>query len=652
MILSSFSTAFAAEPSKYDGNAYESMGYTSTDPDGEFNLAVISNGDVKIYGDTMYIKGSVYSNADIYVGNGQGNKIDGLFISSTEGSLDSGEGTTEDWQCEGYIHVNDDGTRDGINAYSSKPEYAGAIYDDATDFECEYTEAAIPSISNDIGDVEMNVYGSDRANNLPLTISEDTKIGKLKMNGTQNKNSYQPQYGMVIDTTNGDVTVVIDELVNAVNPSIHVVGENNAYIYISNVSNLKDFTLNYDTTEYDENGQYKLDGSTKNTYLYIKGTDVTVTSSNIAAAYINVDADTLTIGGATKVIADIEASAEDFGITGGLTEVTGVVCVPNADSNVWNSGTLYGQLHTNTLTTNGAGRIIYKADEAVAKAEATPAPTAEPTAEPTVEPSEPTAEPTAAPDEVSVLLPKGPAKDYTGFKYAYIFGYEPYNSGDDVVLCMAPKDNMTREQICAMLVRVDDQYNNKVGKVRALEDGIFNDDATPSRWSYNALAAVASTKAFYGKTNLDPAGYVSRGEVARIVAFMLGLNEYDDDDSFFDAYGDENEVYIKIVAHAGFMKGYEDGSFHPSSAITRAEFCSLLNNVIGRTADEGYVLETADGTPITHETYHFTDLSPDEWYYETMLYATSAFDGSYVDLETRTQNIRNKLDGYDAQYDY
>ncbi len=629
MLVSSFSSVLAAAPSEYDSNSYESLGYTSTDPDGEFNLAVIANGDVKIIGDAMYIKGSVYSTGDIYVGNGQGNKIDGLFISDTEGSLDSGRGTTADWQCDGYIHVNDDGTRDGIDAYSIKPEYAGAIKDSDTSFECEYKAFTVPEIANNIGDTEMNIYGNQVLNNLPKTISEDTKIGKLKLHGGGTP-------ALTVDTTNGDVNIVIDELTaDSVNPTIMVVGEGVANIYINKLSVSENFAVNYDTSVWPP----KMSGNTKGTNLYIADENIKIGATRIAANII-ADTDYLEIGGASVITGNIDTNAAKFVISGGQTEVTGVVCAPLADSAVVGSGTLYGQLHTLTLTNNGAGSIIYKADEAVAKAEPTPTPTPELT-------PEPTAEPTDAP-----LLPKGPEKDYTDFKYAYIFGYEPYDSDGEVVLNMAPKDKMTREQICAMLVRVDDQYNNKIGKERYLEEGIFNDNANTSRWSYNALAAVAQTKAFDGKTNLDPAGHVSRGEVARIVAFMLGLNEYDDETVFTDTYGDENEVYIKIVANAGYMKGYEDGSFHPAAAITRAEFCSLLNNVIGRTAENGYVLETADGTPVTHETYHFSDLSPSDWYYETMLYATSAFDGSYVDLETRSHNIRNKLDGYDAQYDY
>ncbi len=193
-VLASGMSALAYAPSDYDGQPYANVGLTSEDPDEQINLAVIANGDVKIVGDSMYIEGSVYSNGNIYVGDGQGNKIDGLFISGTEGSVDVDEENGLSHTCEGYIHVNDNGTRDGITYYSTKPEYEGAVKDTETSFECSYEQFDIPTIANDLGDVEMNVYASGQwtwdpvlgsyqlpAVNGPKTITEDTHIGALTM---------------------------------------------------------------------------------------------------------------------------------------------------------------------------------------------------------------------------------------------------------------------------------------------------------------------------------------------------------------------------------------------------------------------------------------------------------------------------------------
>ncbi len=632
MLMGSCISAFAYAPSYYDGQAYESVGYVSEDPDNEINLAVIASGDVYLVKNSMLIEGSIYTTGNIYVGDGEGNIVKGFFISGGNGSIDDGLGSTDDRECLSYIHVKSDGTIDDTNAYSSTLQYEGSIIDSDTSFECSYEDFVVPEIANDLGDTTMNVYEWDETKK-PKTIKEDTKFGVVSMLGSD-------QPCMTIDTTNGDVTVVIDSIDwnNTANINIQVVGDNVANIYISDVEVFNGVTLNYgwDTTTWTP----MITGNSEKTNLYLAGENVSIQGGTIAANVI-INAETVEVLGTAKIVGDVTSGAESFVLTDGDTSITGTLCVPNAVTEIVDNGTLYGQLHTKDLEMNGLSSILYKTDAAALPApEATEAPTAEPTEAP--EPTEPP------------VMPAGPEKDYSDFNYAYIFGYEPYNADDgSIILEMAPEQKLTREQVCAMLVRVDDQYNNKVGKSRYLEDGIFNEDASSDRWSYNALAAVAETNAFDGKTDLDPAGHVSRAEVARIVAFMTGLTETDDEIVFEDAVGHEDEVYINLVATAGYMQGYEDGTFDPGSAITRAEFCTLLNNIIGRNSDNGYYLETADGSPVTHATYSISDLEPSDWYYETVLYATSAFDDSgKVDLQLRMQNIRNKLDGFDAQYDY
>ncbi len=368
-------SSFAAAPAEYDGQSYDSMGYTSEDPDGVFNLAVIAKGDVKIIGNAMYIEGSVYSGGNIYVSDGQGNKVDGLFISGTEGTTYEGNGEIR--STDGYIHVNSNGTTDGITYWSTAPEYNGAIKDTDTSFGCSYEDFEVPAIANDMGNVKMDVYADDvwkwsadrGSYSEPgpdgvKTITEDTHIGQLTMNGSQD-NWRGLDAAMTIDTTNGDVTVVIDELV-ATNPSIKVVGDNKAYIYIGNVSNIDNFALNY-------KGEDAI-GNSANTVLYLSGNAVALQNGRMGAETIYVNAETLNVQGSAKVSANIETGANEFVITGGATEVTGTVCAPNAESKVIDRGTLYGQLHTNTLVNNGTGNIIYKADAAVGKVDVEPDP--------------------------------------------------------------------------------------------------------------------------------------------------------------------------------------------------------------------------------------------------------------------------------------
>lgn len=648
-MLASATAAFAAAPSAYDGQTYESLGYTSDDPDGQFNLAVIANGDVKIYGDAMYIDGSVYSNGTIYAGNGQGNKVDGLFISGTENTTFGSDDNNDEWTqyrtAEGFVHVNDDCTTDGINYYSTQIEHEGAILDKDTSFECAYNAFEVPEISNNLGDVLMTVYPASQwlwseekgsysevdAEQAPRTITEDTYIEKLTMNGSWVDAYHQ---AMIIDTTNGDVNVVINNL-DYVNPSIKVVGEHEANIYINNVNNLSDLRVNYDT---DASWNYVVDGSTEHTHIYLTGGNVVINASKVAADDVNVTADTLEVSGSTQIISDINSNVENFTITGAQAEVTGIVCVPNADSEVVDSGTLYGQLHTDTLTINGAGRIIWKADTAVAKSEN----------EPTPEPVEPTPTPE---------VPSGNEIDLNGLGYAYIFGYEPETvtfdkvdeEGNTVTLeytpiYMAPDDSVTREQVAAMLMRMIDQTTAAKEAKYTVTPNI---EVWANEWFARGYAYLAGKGAFDGIDYVGM-GPVTRGEVAKLVAYGLNLSKTTET-AFADIEGNEYKQYIEIVNAYGYMNGTSDTGFEPNRVMTRAEFCKMFNNIIGR---EAMGLTTADGKTVTAEDYSIVDIAG-HWAEETMLKATSAYDDEgNVDFAIRLDNIRNKLDNYDSQLRY
>ncbi len=673
--------ALALAPSDYDGQSYESLGYTSEDPDGVINLAVIAKNNVNIYGDAMLIEGSVYSNGTINVGDGQGNKIKGIFISGTDGSVLEDEANGLSRKCEGYIHVNDNGTTDGITYYSTQPDVlGGSIMDKETSFECAYTPFDIPEIANDLGDTEMTVYYNDvwdwspelgsyskPGPNAPKTITEDTHIGALKMDGTQN-NWRNLDAALIIDTTEGDVTVVIDSLPNAVNPSIKVVGGNRANIYISDVNILKNLALNYNTNHYDSNYQMapELNGSTENTYVYLTGEDIDIQNCWIGANTIYVNGTSLTVSGSSNIVSNIETGANAFTITGGATEVHGIVCAPNADSEVVDSGTLYGQLHTDTLTINGSGRILWHTDsEYAVKEPETTAPIEETTTEPaseetTVAPTEesttaPTEEePTTEPETEKPNLPSGKPINLYGVNYAYIFGYEPEIKAVTVTdeegntttkyvadIYMGPQDAVTREQTAAMIMRLVDQKLGTMDEVYPVTDNISKHEGA---WYERGLAYLASKGTFDGIETVN-VGPVTRGEVAKLVCFGLNLSD-GAETSFTDIANSEFKPYIEIMANHGYMNGVSDTIFEPDRVMTRAEFCKMFNNIIGR---EEMGLEAADGTEVTCELYSIVDLAG-HWAEETMLKATSAYDkDGFVDVDTRLRNIRNTLDWYESQ---
>ena len=86
----------------------------------------------------------------------------------------------------------------------------------------------------------------------------------------------------------------------------------------------------------------------------------------------------------------------------------------------------------------------------------------------------------------------------------------------------------------------------------------------------------------------------------------------DSECSFTDVL--QNNPYYEHIAKAttlGWISGYDDGMFHPYRTITRAEAATVINNVLGRSADAAY----ADAIILPL----FKDVSPEHWaYYEIM----------------------------------
>ena len=245
-----------------------------------------------------------------------------------------------------------------------------------------------------------------------------------------------------------------------------------------------------------------------------------------------------------------------------------------------------------------------------------------------------------------------------GAKYAYIFGYEPVISSEtdedgntkvSADIYMGMDDSVTTEQVCAMLMRLLDQQNCTKGQAYKVTESV---KPYRSTWFARGLAYQVSVGGLPAEGGLG-LGNVTRAKVANFVAHALKLN-LSGSTPFGDIEGNEYESAIKKVYTYGYMKGVSKDSFAPDDIMTRAEFCQLFNNIIGRDK-MGLTALDEDGNKyeVTAEDYSFVDMPPSHWAYETCLKATSAYDDNgYVSMSKRQENIRNKLDDYDSQLLY
>ncbi len=261
----------------------------------------------------------------------------------------------------------------------------------------------------------------------------------------------------------------------------------------------------------------------------------------------------------------------------------------------------------------------------------------------TTEPETPAEPEVPAVEDTSISL--------KGVSYAYIFGYAPtVKKNDDglqsVEIIMGMDDEVKVEQVCAMLMRLLDQAGRTSGKTYPMVPGA---EIYKGAWYERGLLYMAEKGGFDGNETIHLRN-ASRGQVAKFVSCALDLNLTEETD-FVDIDGNEYKEYIEKVYAYGYMEGKGNGCFDPDATLTRAEFCQLINNIIGR--DESYILETQNGEAITASTYGFVDMDTNHWAYEACLRATSCFDeNGYVDLASRKDNIRNKLDDYNGQIEY
>lgn len=255
-----------------------------------------------------------------------------------------------------------------------------------------------------------------------------------------------------------------------------------------------------------------------------------------------------------------------------------------------------------------------------------------------------------------------PMKDISlnlkGARYAYIFGYEPvvremYDENGNyevkVEIQMAMDDAVTVEQVCAMLMRMLDQHGDTTNVEYPITESVA---PHKGQWYERGLAYLCSVGGFDENKEII-LGPITRGKVAKLVSCALKLN-LSSKASFKDIDDCEYKEYIEKIYHYGYMKGINGNTFSPDGIMTRAEFCTMFNRIIGRTSDELHAIDD-DGRKykVTAEDYYFVDMNPKHWAYNECLKATSAYDeNGYIDMKTRTSNIRNILDHYNGQKEY
>ena len=187
----------------------------------------------------------------------------------------------------------------------------------------------------------------------------------------------------------------------------------------------------------------------------------------------------------------------------------------------------------------------------------------------------------------------------------YLFGYPDGTFG--------PENNMTRAEVAQMFYNL--LLNQDVEITKTF------DDVQANAWYAKAVNTLASLDIIsgVGDNKFEPERSITRAEfTAMAMKFAVGgeegeniFSDVDEDDWFYDAV-------VNSIQY-GWIHGYGDGTFRPNNPITRAEVTAIVNNMLGRAADEGFVDEHAE------ELTPFSDIEK-HWAYYHIVEATNDHD--------------------------
>ena len=126
----------------------------------------------------------------------------------------------------------------------------------------------------------------------------------------------------------------------------------------------------------------------------------------------------------------------------------------------------------------------------------------------------------------------------------------------------------------------------------------------------------------------QPNAAITRAEFAAIATrFFDDENVTYPDDLFSDITGSEwyANAIARAVAH-DLVGGYPDGTMQPNATITRAESCAIVNRVLDRRPDAN------DLQPLD-DMRNWPDNQPGAWYYADMQEATNGHDYEWIDQD-------------------
>lgn len=187
-----------------------------------------------------------------------------------------------------------------------------------------------------------------------------------------------------------------------------------------------------------------------------------------------------------------------------------------------------------------------------------------------------------------------------------------------------PRANMMRAEVAAVLVRLHvDDFEADTYPAGMTDFAVFS-DVTSANWFYYYVAWAYDAGLIQGRGDgtFAPTSFISREEFAAMGA-RLGTVLPAGELPFDDAESISNWAlgYVYTAVDSGWMLGDPNGNFRPQANIMRAEVATAVNRSDNR-VDSNEALEVAN-VANPEAIRDFPDVAEDSWYFASVVGATN-----------------------------
>ena len=191
--------------------------------------------------------------------------------------------------------------------------------------------------------------------------------------------------------------------------------------------------------------------------------------------------------------------------------------------------------------------------------------------------------------------------------YSYLIGY-----ADGTV---KPEGKITRAEVATIFFRLltDD------ARAKFWMSTNNYTDVPADKWYNNAVSTLSNMGVISGYADgaFKPDAPISRAEFAKIAVSFSNVADLSYRGYFADVKeSDWFSGFVAAAKDAGLIEGYNDGTFKPEKAITRAEVCTIVNRTLGRKPSASHMKIS--------DRIDWPDVSVTDWYYEAIMEATNS----------------------------